>query len=901
MTTKSPKTLVVTLKLSADSLTKFPHQPSPSPKEEAKPSPPTPTPQIVEPTPADTPADSTPNMDGSTPSSLAPPSAKKKGPKPGSKRSAAQMEAGSNGATTPKQPKAKPGPKRKKMGDIINDPNSKGPFTTPAAINKAGPKANLGAINERLRALDRTGAKCRRWEKKGFQVRSFTGVLWQVPTYQPGRGSAFADDVKSDSTGTSDSKLKDESSAISDKSGLNGDSASLHPAPPTIAMMNARRESWARVAAGSAGSGSSFHQPSRSAAFSHLANNNLTTNPTRLSRSIDADGHMSTSFGRAGGPLPSYSSQSGYWPGVGGPAQDIPPFFVPSYLRGSKHAEKLEDTHRAKVAAQREHKSTHSSNAGSLSTSSSSVNLHKMAPSHRGLAHEVIERASVLVDEPVAPWPTRWNDSDRFNQLELEDGGRMAKFSGTQKTHDEAAAVRADFPMPRQCGIYYYEITVISKGKDGRMIGIGFSGPKVALSRIPGWEPDSYAYHGDDGQVFSNTTSGKSYGPKFGTLDVIGCGINFRTNTAFFTKNGHLLGTAFRDLKPNMPYYPTVGMKKPGETVRVNFGQEPFAFDIDKMVEDEKATIQADIAQTKMETSAAGGEDALIHQLVGQYLAHDGYVETARAFSDEIVDEAKALANDEDADIPYRTAVEDLDALNRQKIRTAILEGDIDKALKHTAAYYPSVLRDNENIYFKLRCRKFIEMIRRCGELNAQCQPTPAAPSKRSAGSTQNKRNSTATEEYDFEMELDEQLGVHNPPPGWDNKDQDDELEDGDDDMEDREAKSARATDETIAYGMELKAEFANDPRREVKRALEDTFALIAYPDARESMLAPLLEVGGRVPVAEELNSAILVSLGKSSSAALERLVQQSEALVAELAEDGGYGAFINVRKDFLQ
>lgn len=75
-----------------------------------------------------------------------------------------------------------------------------------------------------------------------------------------------------------------------------------------------------------------------------------------------------------------------------------------------------------------------------------------------------------------------------------------------------------------------------------RMIGVGFSGPKVALSRIPGWEPDSFAYHGDDGQIFNNTTSGKIYGPKFGTLDVIGCGINFRTNVAFFTKNGQMLG-----------------------------------------------------------------------------------------------------------------------------------------------------------------------------------------------------------------------------------------------------------------------------------------------------------------------------------------------------------------------
>lgn len=74
------------------------------------------------------------------------------------------------------------------------------------------------------------------------------------------------------------------------------------------------------------------------------------------------------------------------------------------------------------------------------------------------------------------------------------------------------------------------------------MIGVGFSGPKVALSRIPGWEPDSYAYHGDDGQTFANTTSGKPYGQKFSTLDVVGCGVNFRTNTAFFTKNGTYQG-----------------------------------------------------------------------------------------------------------------------------------------------------------------------------------------------------------------------------------------------------------------------------------------------------------------------------------------------------------------------
>ncbi|KAF2259807.1 Ran-binding protein-like protein [Lojkania enalia] len=675
-----------------------------------------------------------------------------------------------------------------------------------------------------------------------------------------------------------------------------------------------RSSSYAAVAAGNASGGGQSQSPgpARSGAFSHLAHggsnlgiqSNLSSpNHTRHHpRSLDADGHhnsMSTSWGR-GGQLPSYSGQFGYLNSYGGVAPDGPPlsFFVPSYLRGSKHAEKLEELHRSRMAAQREYRSNHSSNAGSLSTSSSSVNLHKMVPSHRGMTHDVIERAPVFADEPVAPWPTRWSDVDKYAQLDVEDGGRQAKYAGTQKAHDEAASVRADYPMPRQCGIYYYEVTVVSKGKDGRMIGVGFSGPKVPLTRIPGWEPESYAYHGDDGQSFSNTTSGKPYGPKFGTLDVIGCGINFRTGTAFFTKNGVFLGTAFRDLKTDRLYYPTVGMKKPGETLRANFGQEPFSFDIDAMVQAEKAVILAEIDRTKLSARAdrdkgPTDESILIHDLVGQYLAHDGYVETARAFAEEVIEEARALTGN-DGELGYIEAAEDLDAINRQKIRAAILDGDIDKALKHTNAYYPSVLRDNENIYFKLRCRKFIEMIRRCNELNAQCHP-PTPPSKRSIASN-GFRNSAATDDYDFEMELDEQLGVHNGTAQWgtDNMDTEDELEN-------KESKLQNLTDETIKYGMELKSEFASDPRREVKRALEDTFALIAYENASQSTLAPLLETSGRLPVAEELNSAILVSIGKSSTAALERLCQQTEALVAELADDGGPGAFINVRRDFLQ
>jgi hypothetical protein len=239
-----------------------------------------------------------------------------------------------------------------------------------------------------------------------------------------------------------------------------------------------RRSSYASVAAGSnVGQSQNMNAgPTRSGAFSHLANTSSTTGPQSVypsahhgrhySRSHDVDAHhahhahygsMAASWGR-GGHASAY---------VGVPDGSSPAFFVPSYLRGSRYAEKLDDLHMAKLAAQRDYRSNHSSNAPSLSTSSSSVNLHKPVPSYRGMTHDIIERAPPFLDEPIATWPTRWNEGDKYAQLELEEGGRLAKFSGSQKTHDEAASVRSDNAMPRQCGIYYYEVTVVSKVKDG--------------------------------------------------------------------------------------------------------------------------------------------------------------------------------------------------------------------------------------------------------------------------------------------------------------------------------------------------------------------------------------------------------------------------------------------------
>ena len=133
----------------------------------------------------------------------------------------------------------------------------------------------------------------------------------------------------------------------------------------------------------------------------------------------------------------------------------------------------------------------------------------------------------------------------------------------------------------------------------------------------------------------------------------------------------------------------------------------------------------------------------------------------------------------------------------------------------------------------------------------------------------------TAVMEYhdsdsDSQMDLDDHHNSHNqyqyshkvrPQPNKSAAHSSTSLADKMDTSEDANAvaRYGELLTETIQYGQELQGEFSGDPRREVKKALEDTFALIAYPDARrESSLAPLLEPEGRVPVAEELNAAIL-------------------------------------------
>lgn len=64
----------------------------------------------------------------------------------------------------------------------------------------------------------------------------------------------------------------------------------------------------------------------------------------------------------------------------------------------------------------------------------------------------------------------------------------LLKFQGVGKSHNDAASVRTNCPIPASCGLYYFEVKIISKGRDGYM-GIGLTASSASnfkMNRLPG-------------------------------------------------------------------------------------------------------------------------------------------------------------------------------------------------------------------------------------------------------------------------------------------------------------------------------------------------------------------------------------------------------------------------------
>ncbi|WVF66683.1 hypothetical protein IAT40_001424 [Kwoniella sp. CBS 6097] len=145
---------------------------------------------------------------------------------------------------------------------------------------------------------------------------------------------------------------------------------------------------------------------------------------------------------------------------------------------------------------------------------------------------------------------------------------------------EDATALLTTTPVPIAAGVYYYEAEVMDKGIEGFM-SVGWMRKGTNLRRLVGWDKGSWGWHGDDGRSFEGQGRGEPFSETWSTGDTIGCGIDFTTGRAFFTKNGRMMGHRFSNMAAGL--HPAIGLRSVGESIVVNF-DGPFMFDIDGYV-----------------------------------------------------------------------------------------------------------------------------------------------------------------------------------------------------------------------------------------------------------------------------------------------------------------------------
>uniref|UniRef100_A0A8C1RQS0 RAN binding protein 9 n=1 Tax=Cyprinus carpio TaxID=7962 RepID=A0A8C1RQS0_CYPCA len=508
-----------------------------------------------------------------------------------------------------------------------------------------------------------------------------------------------------------------------------------------------------------------------------------------------------------------------------------------------------------------------------------------------------LKRLYPAVNEQETPLPRSWSPKDKFSYIGLSQNNLRVHYKGHGKTPKDAASVRATHPIPAACGVYYFEVKIISKGRDGYM-GIGLSAQGVNMNRLP--------------------------------------------------------GIAFTDLPPNL--YPTVGLQTPGEVVDANFGQHPFVFDIEDYMREWRTKIQAQIDRFPI-GEREGEWQAMIQKMVASYLVHHSYCATAEAFA-KSTDQA---VHEELASIKNRQKIQKLVLSGRmgeaiettQQLYPSLLERNQDLLFMLKVRQFIEMVNGTDS---EVRClggrspksqdsypgspRLFNSPVHKAsssqtyqtgfdsnycngvssskGHTSAHshksCPPTMPSPE---LGVLNGSRGQQTNVSAEVEMELDHfSNGVsESSSNGFLNGSSTHgiDLEECDGDMEVDSAQSKRqlcggsqaAIERMIQFGRELQS-MSEHLRRERgknsanKKMLKDAFSLLAYSDPWSSPVGYQLDSIQREPVCSTLNSAILETHNLPKQPPLALSVGQAAQCLSLMARTGsGSCAFASV-DDYL-
>lgn len=297
--------------------------------------------------------------------------------------------------------------------------------------------------------------------------------------------------------------------------------------------------------------------------------------------------------------------------------------------------------------------------------------------------------------------------------------------NGTHGMRSNVGSIQANRPVPRDRTLYYFELKVLNGGEHGK-IGVGFSDASFRSGYQPGWEPNSYGYHGDDGHKFSSSGHGAPYGPRFSTGDVIGACVHLEKREIFYTKNGKHLGVAFRDVPP-LVLFPTVGLHSKDECVELNFGKQPFAFDLEGYIRAEQQQHNEELNRVSVPVDTS-------HHIVRQYLMHYGYADTLAAFD-------RVAGFQQQAGVPSSSTANSAPCVQasslplRKQLREQLRGGDVEGCLQLLGSHFPqlvssakepagsekngligkdvlNVASSHLQLHFWLNCQTYVELIR---------------------------------------------------------------------------------------------------------------------------------------------------------------------------------------------
>ena len=124
---------------------------------------------------------------------------------------------------------------------------------------------------------------------------------------------------------------------------------------------------------------------------------------------------------------------------------------------------------------------------------------HQPAGRARASWHGLIEEDATC----LLPSELNTIDHPRLSALSVSKDKLTVRYTGRGNHSQDVGAIRTDWPCPQRCLLYYFEVNILDSGTRGS-VAVGLSDAHFRLTRQPGWEPNSYGYHGYDCLLYTS-------------------------------------------------------------------------------------------------------------------------------------------------------------------------------------------------------------------------------------------------------------------------------------------------------------------------------------------------------------------------------------------------------------